>query len=94
MKGIFDNCRSLTSIDISNFINNNDAQMEYMFFGCNSLTYLDISGLHSDDNRTIRMFYNESLPKQGKIIVNEDFIELIRNQIPSGWEIVYKNEFI
>ena len=94
MKGIFDNCRSLTSIDISNFINNNDAQMEYMFFGCNSLTYLDISGLHSDDNITIRMFYNESLPKQGKIIVNEDFIELIRNQIPSGWEIVYKNEFI
>ena len=39
----FDGCKSLTSLDISNFDTSAVTNMSYMFIGCNSLTSLDLS---------------------------------------------------
>ena len=88
MEGIFEDCKSITSIDLSNFVNKNNTKMNYMFYGCNELKYVDISGFTSDKN--ISMFYG--LPNKGKIIVKENFLELIKDQIPNDWEYVIKNE--
>ena len=88
MQGMFEDCRSITSLDLSNFINKNDTKMDYMFFGCNKLKYIDISGFTSDEN--ISMFHG--LPNKGKIIVKENFVEIIKDQIPYDWEYVIKND--
>ena len=88
MKGMFEDCISITSLDLSNFINNNNTEMSYMFFGCNKLKYIDISGFTSDEN--ISMFHG--LPNKGKIIVKENFVGIIKDQIPYDWEYVIKND--
>ena len=83
MEYMFEDCYSLTSIDISHFNTENVTKIDYMFFGCNNLKYLDISGFIYDKN--VSLFYN--LPDTGTIIVNNNFVDLIKNQIPSEWEI-------
>ena len=88
MQGMFEDCRAITSLDLSNFISKNDSKMDYMFFGCNNLKYLDVSGFSSNKNVTI--FYG--LPNGGKIIVEKNFSELIKEQIPNDWEFVIKNK--
>lgn len=40
---MFDNCKSLTSLDLKTFDTHNVLSMSYMFFGCNNLTYLNVS---------------------------------------------------
>ena len=43
MYSMFDNCSSLTSIDVTNFDTNNVTSMGQMFSNCSSLTELDVS---------------------------------------------------
>ena len=43
MNGMFDNCRSLTSLDVSNWDTSNVTNMDAMFNNCRSLTTLDLS---------------------------------------------------
>ena len=40
---MFDDCRYLTTLDVSNFDTKNVTNMGYMFAGCTSLTTLDVS---------------------------------------------------
>lgn len=40
---MFDNCKSLTYLDLKTFDTHNVLSMSYMFFGCNNLTYLNVS---------------------------------------------------
>ena len=41
--GMFSNCSSLTSLDLSNFNTSRVINMQYMFYGCSSMTSLDLS---------------------------------------------------
>ncbi len=43
MEGMFDNCSSLKSLDVSGFNTENVIYMDYMFYYCSSLTSLDVS---------------------------------------------------
>ena len=43
MNGMFDNCRSLTSLDVSNWDTSNVTNMAAMFSNCESLTTLNLS---------------------------------------------------
>lgn len=43
MSGMFNGCRSLTSLNLSNFDTESVKMMAYMFAGCTSLTSLDLS---------------------------------------------------
>ena len=44
MNYMFQDCRSLTSLDVSNFNTSNVTSMTNMFISCNGLTSLDLSG--------------------------------------------------
>ena len=43
MKGMFEGCRSLRTLDLSNFDTAKVTDMSWMFDGCDSLTALDLS---------------------------------------------------
>ena len=43
MNGMFKNCKSLTSLDVSKFNTSNVTDMTHVFYGCNALTNLDVS---------------------------------------------------
>ncbi|MBO7099480.1 MAG: C10 family peptidase [Bacteroidaceae bacterium] len=49
MAGMFQDCSSLTSIDLSSFKTDKVTTMECMFNGCFSLTNLDLSGFNTDN---------------------------------------------
>ena len=44
---MFSYCKSLSSIDISNFNTQNVTNMEYMFYECNSLSSIDLSNFNT-----------------------------------------------
>ena len=43
MNDIFNDCRALTSLDLSGWDTSNVTNMNYMFYGCGALTSLDVS---------------------------------------------------
>ena len=49
MLQMFFGCRSLTSLDVSNFKTDNVTSMSSMFNGCSGLTSLDLSGFKTDN---------------------------------------------
>ena len=49
MNGVFWDCNSLTSIDLSNFNTSNATDMNNMFAGCSSLTALDLSNFDTSN---------------------------------------------
>lgn len=86
MNNMFYNCSSLKEIDLSNFASNNLKNVNNLFEGCSSLSSIDISGLDlqsiSDANSVF-----EGLPSSGKIKINNNLNEEIKNQIPENWDI-------
>ena len=55
MRGMFTNCHSLTSLDVSNFDTSNVTIMSSMFQNCNHLTLLNLSGF--DTSKVTNMDY-------------------------------------
>ena len=53
MRFMFNNCTSLSSLDVSNFNTSNVTDMNYMFSNCNSLSSLDVSNF--DTSKVINM---------------------------------------
>ena len=49
MNFMFQNCKSLTSVDVSNLNTKNVAFMEYMFSGCSSLKTLDVRNFNTEN---------------------------------------------
>ena len=47
MIAMFGDCRSLTTLDLSNFDTSNVTDMNYMFYNCESLTSIDISNFNT-----------------------------------------------
>ena len=48
MRAMFMNCKSLNSIDVSNFNTAKVEDMRYMFYGCSSLQFLDLSNFNTE----------------------------------------------
>jgi len=58
MAGMFNNCTSLTSLDISNLDTSSVTNMQNMFRNCNSLTSLDLSNFKTSNVKSmLDMFY-------------------------------------
>ena len=57
MSQMFYNCKSLTSLDLSNWDVSNTTDMSQMFYGCSSLTELDLSNFDMTNAPTVYMFY-------------------------------------
>ena len=59
MYGMFYNCSSLTSLDVTHFNTANVTDMRYMFYYCSSLTSLDVTHFNTAKVTNMRyMFYN------------------------------------
>ena len=59
MDSMFQNCSSLTSLDVSGFDTSNITNMANMFYGCSNLTSLDLSGFDTSQVTVMyTMFYN------------------------------------
>ena len=67
----FDNCSSLTELDLSSFDVSNVTNMTSMFYNCTSLRNLDIRNFDFTKVTSYsHMFYN--VPANCKIIVKDD----------------------
>ena len=59
MISMFEECNSLTSLDVSSFDTSNVTSMGSMFFGCRSLTSLNLSNFNTSNVTDMNyMFYN------------------------------------
>lgn len=59
MRGMFCNCTSLTSVDLTNFNMNNITIVNDMFYGCSALTSIDLKNLvHSGVTQVNRFLQN------------------------------------
>ena len=69
---MFADCKSLTSLNLSNFNTQNVTNMSNMFYNCNSLSLIDLSNFNAQNVTDMKyMFYNcNSLIY--KIIPNSD----------------------
>ena len=74
---MFENCESLTSVDISSFNTGKLKGISSLFFGCKNLSYIDISSFPNNIDYDNRIF--ENLNKSGEIIVNKNISTIISN---------------
>ena len=57
IKGIFQSCNKLTSLDVSSFDTSKVTDMSYMFQNCSDITYLNLSNFNTSNvNSMHRMF--------------------------------------
>ena len=54
MSSMFDDCKKLTTLDVSNFNTSSVTSMDNMFFGCEALTSLDLSNFNT--SKVTRMY--------------------------------------
>ena len=80
MSGLFINCSSLQTLDVSNWDTSNVTSMNNMFYGCSSLQTLDVSGWDTSNVTNINsMFY--SCKKLTTLIGGRTIDEIISNNI-------------
>ena len=88
MNYMFYHCNSLKSINLSYLSINKLEDISNMFAFCSNVKYLDIVSFKDADFYD-NLFYGMS--NNVKIKVNEQFINKIKNQVPSSWEIIINN---
>ena len=76
MNHMFDNCSSLTSLDLSNFNTNYVTNMSYMFYNCSSLTSLNLSNFNTNNVKSLFLMFS-GMNKNCKIISNDKRINSI-----------------
>ena len=84
---MFNNCSSLTSLDLSNFITTEVTSMENMFYSCKGLTQLDISSFSNSRCRNFRNIFGEC--NGLTVFINNETLSNIFNDIPDY--IIVKN---
>ncbi len=67
MQSMFSNCRSLTSVNLSNFNTKNVIGISYMFAGCTSLTNLDLSSFNTEKVRSETDMFRDVFLTQIKV---------------------------
>ena len=83
MSGMFQDCNSLISLDLSNFNISNVTNMPYMFLRCNSLTSLDLSGWDTSNVTNMNsIFYGCSALKTIRMVgCSQTTIDKIKAQL-------------
>ena len=75
MQHMFSNCKSLTSLDLSNFNTQKVYTMSLMFTGCCSLTNLDLSNFNiTKRTSTTLMFASCDSLRKNNIITKDERI--------------------
>ena len=86
MRYMFRNCKSLTSIDLSNCNTSKITNMSAMFCGCESLTSLDLSNLDASNVNYICDFFYSFENSYGMF---RDCISLVNLSLPISFGKVY-----
>ena len=86
---MFNNCSSLTSLDIHNFNTQNVIDMENIFAHCSKLKYLDISLFRFNESHEDYGYDGifDGLPSSGTLKINIDFYNIMKEIIPNNWII-------
>ncbi|MBR2290281.1 MAG: BspA family leucine-rich repeat surface protein [Clostridia bacterium] len=58
-QGLFYECSSLTSLDLSSFDTRNATNMKSMFYHCSNLTNLNLDGFHTENVKNFAHMFNE-----------------------------------
>ena len=85
MQFMFYNCKSLTSINLSNFNTQNVEKMDDMFYYCSEIIFIDISNFITDKEKE---YLFSSLPPKGTININRNSKNKFYT-IPNDWTINY-----
>ena len=86
MHGMFANCHSLTSLDVSSFDTSNVTDMSSMFQNCNRLTLLNLSGFDTSKvTNMVYMFEDCTALQEIKMIgCSTDTVNKIKQQLAEG----------
>ena len=87
---MFENYKSITSIDLSNIYNGNAIYLDNMFNGCSNIQTIKINNF-----KNIQFLSNNflnGLPERGTIIISEDIENRVRRQIPKNLVIEVESE--
>lgn len=84
MSQMFIECRSLPSIDLSNFNTSSLININYMLYGCRSLTSLDLSNCDFSRASLSATFYNCNLLTDVYITVEATLMKLTNNLSSQG----------
>ena len=74
MSGMFCNCSSLTSLNLSNFNTNNVTNMYCMFCDCSSLTSLNLSNFNTNNVNNMSYMFSGVNKEKCKLICENDKI--------------------
>ena len=82
---MFDNCKSLTNLNLSNFNTQNVTNMSSMFAGCNSLTNLNLSNFNTQNvtNMSYMFLGCQSLTKENLITKNNKILKEFEGKLIS-----------
>jgi surface protein len=85
MNGMFSDCYSLTSVDLSNFNTTNVIDINCLFLECHSLTSIDLTNVNFVNTKTYFGMFS-GISENGTIIYNKSLIrEEIIGLIPQSW---------
>ena len=85
---MFEGCESITSIDLSSAYNDNGQYFYNMFKGCKSLKKINLKNFRKKTNYCYAYDILKGVPEDGEIIINGNFEESIKGQIPKSWTII------
>ena len=87
---MFNNCHQLTSIDLSNFDTRNVLSFQDMFINNYNLRWVDISNFNTSNSYipAYADYLFKGVGGVGTIIINK---KSYNKDIPSGWNIIYKD---
>ena len=91
MNGMFSECSSLVSINLTGFETSNVVDMYCMFSDCSSLSYIDLTGVNIINVKSYQGIF-DGVNEEGTIVFNR---ELMKDEIfdlfPQNWEYIEKN---
>ena len=87
MEGTFMGCKKITFIDLRNFSAKNLTNGNKMFFDCERLEKVDISHFEIASWNKKDKLFNSIIGKNGRIYIQESFVDKIKENIPVNWEI-------
>jgi surface protein len=94
MNGMFSDCYSLTSVDLSNFNTTNVIDINCLFLECHSLTSIDLTNVNFVNTKTYFGMFS-GISDNGNIIYNKNLIrEEIIALIPQSWNKTENEEEI
>ena len=84
---MFCGCENLIKIDLGNFKNEKEINLEHIFDGCKNLSNIDMAKFDFNKVKNIEGIFR-GVPDEGSIVCNKSFKDKLVGVLPGGWEKV------